>query len=180
MSALPGGEHDVLNIAATMRQLLLDGLMHDANRTQRLGIHFTLNDLKPESGIPHWDPTSVLDPGTSRIAGGTVDLTLDQFLARKVLVIEGTPISVKQLITFFANVEGGVHWSGSPTGDDALLRLWRPAGKLTSANGEQRTSMAHVLASLARIVVTALTPLRQTVRATLPSESRIRLAGSPV
>ena len=127
-------------MAAVLRQLLLDDLVHAANRGHRLPLVFTVTDNEPDPGAINWYMTSVIHPGTGKTRLPSVDLDLDDFLRRVPMVVERTPITVKDLIRFFANKEGGVHFDQSPSGTDAVLREWRPLSRMVTPSAQNARS----------------------------------------
>lgn len=132
--------YDGLRISALVRQLLKDGnpLMDQANRESKTSITFRVRknadwgfgvDAVPEVS---WN-------GLQPVEGEEfVDLKKDEFLAARVIFLNGTCYSALQVISAVANVMGGVHLNkGSSEADNALVgfaeKMITPVGELIFA-----------------------------------------------
>jgi len=156
--------YTILGISALVRKLLLDGmpLVDQANRSRRLKIRFHIGLLR---GFPPGIPEPVFysiqdgfDPDTAPPGTGTTSVSKDGFLAATVLKVRGKPLSVRDLISFEANVKGGVH-AGKPR-DEADLVL-QEMGKLFEIGG-YRASLRQ-LQAIGRVTLKGLEELRRAV-----------------
>ncbi len=104
-------ERDLLRISATLRLLLLDGLMHKANRRLRLDIKFTTTDyqMPTNAGVLVWSVQYGIYPPLAHSGRQPLTLNLDQFLAKPIAKFNEIIVTVKDAIRFEANVQGGVH-----------------------------------------------------------------------
>ncbi|MGA3290283.1 MAG: hypothetical protein ABSD42_08610 [Candidatus Bathyarchaeia archaeon] len=104
-------ETDLLRISATLRLLLMDGLMHKANRRLRLDIIFMTTDYQVPSvqNVILWSIQDGLYPPHSHMGDKRIALNLDQFLAKPIAIMNKNVLTVKEAIKFEANVKGGVH-----------------------------------------------------------------------
>ncbi len=152
LSALRPVEHagraeryELLMVASLLRKLLLDGgsLVALVNRPRRVRLRFLVSTgwpfmsggalagcrvsirrrLAQSAKIPTI-PLDQLPPGLSEMFAER-QLTLGQLLAEAVVTWNGVPITAKGLITYVANIDGGVHIGGRPTGpvEEALARF---------------------------------------------------------
>ena len=161
-------EYEALMSAAYLRKVLLDSspLMDQVNATHRLKIRFRMNSVTSLEraileGRPfYWllgdaiDPESISSPGLSV----PIDATRDQFLKRPVLFIRGHLVTVKDLISQLAHIEGAVH-SGRP--ENEREELLRQAERFAFV-GNLPAGVRQVQL-IGRIVVRGLTPLREAV-----------------
>jgi hypothetical protein len=117
-------EHDwytALRAAASLRQLLLDGLLHRANSSHRISFIFRTNEFASEPpGPPYKAQWINLDP-THLSTVKTETLSLDDFLAAKCLVFEGHVATVKDIIKACANAKGGVHFGPPKPGAETVV-----------------------------------------------------------
>jgi hypothetical protein len=159
-------EYDMLHIAALLRRLLLDQtpLVDRVNRSRRLKIVFLVRDRNaPSSNGPiTWAALDGFDPETSRPVGEVIELERDGLLARVILHHEGTDFTVRDVITYLADVAGGIHF-GEPS--EERERVLAEIGEFL-----QFRDLSLVLGSLlavSRVVLKGLQPLRETVQADL-------------
>lgn len=164
-------EYEALLAAGLLRKLLLDEspLVHQVNRYRRERIRFRINGETPLERIIlkdnpiFWAIGDAIDPDAFRAAPGIsapMDAKLDQFLARTVMFVRGEHLSVGDLIKQVAHIDGAVH-----------------KGKATSAREELLDEMSrfmffrdipatvHHVQLIGKIVVRALTPLRDAILA---------------
>jgi hypothetical protein len=143
-----GDSFEIVNVAATLRQLLMDSspLIHQANRELSLKIRFKVNKVSDINDYP--DQPSYLyddiDPSDLISAHGVLELKLDRFLQQKIIQTPDTAVTVRDVIAHAANKAGGVHFDVSRTSVDDVI-----AGAVPLA-----------IRSITRIVVAALKPLR--------------------
>jgi len=153
-------QYSLTMASGLLRKLFLDNhpLVHQANRAHRIKLEFETIDftlrlpIKPQI---HWQN---LD--TSRLpTAKTIKINLDQFLRAEVLNYNGYEYSVKDLISTYANVGGGVH--ADPTKDqkqetvselDRILKVIGLDAGLAALRG------------IILVVLKALEPLEKCVR----------------
>ncbi len=117
--------YEVLGLSALIRKLFLDDnpLIDQVNRTYRQKIRFVITD--PNS--PHTQVVLSMNPAFYSVQDGLdletslpnearVEVNRDVFFSTMVLIIEGKPYSVREIILFEANVMGGIH-AGAPKTD---------------------------------------------------------------
>ena len=104
----------------------------------------------------------------------TPALTADQFLAARVGVLDGRGLSVKQVIRYYAHVEGGVHF-GDPNEDGQEAMSSMAPVLLGNTIGQ-----IEILGHLGQVVVDALTPLCDSILTSptiLPAMHRLNSSG---
>jgi hypothetical protein len=150
---------DALSLALPLRKLLVEGtIVANVANPRRLRIRYRISGVSPpEEG--DWEPNETLYPGDE---GEDAELDRKAFLHRPVMVVFGETIQVKDLIAFVANYAGVVHKKRPDTHKMEVLwdhnwgaRVTTPAGQFSGA--------AYALLPVARIVLDALTPLRDQV-----------------
>ncbi|MCH7501313.1 MAG: hypothetical protein IH886_15165 [Nitrospinae bacterium] len=162
LSINSGDEYDVLQASAIIRKLFLDGdpLVDQINRNHKLKLQFSV--IQPIDfridGIPEpdvWCAVDSIDPRRSPQLNPSTDLNRDPFLGLLIGRVQGEDYSVKDIISFVANVAGGVH-AGSPKNakDEALNKL-----KELYIFSDLSILLQH-LRSIGRIILEALRPLR--------------------
>jgi hypothetical protein len=161
------GEYDALMSALLLRKVLLDDhpLLHQVNRSRQLRVRFRLRDLTPPEGSQNiWSPGESLSPDVQApSSAATVDLTLDQFLARPVFVAFGQEVSVRELIKFMANNEGAVHMTRPDKPKAQALWDARWAHMRTGPDG-MYGGLVHELIAVGRIALDGLNELRERIR----------------
>jgi hypothetical protein len=116
-------DYEVLRSSALLRQLLLDGgcLVDLVNRAHKLKVEFEISDgwaTEYNKAILNLNPSILLvldglSPDTQLLKAPNAKLRKDDFLAYRLALINGTYISVRDIIDHCSNVMGGVH-AGSP------------------------------------------------------------------
>lgn len=155
-------DFDILKISANLRLLLLNGLMHKANRNHRLDIVFTIVSLDPElyekylellhpDSIQVFSLQDILDPKAFP-HHKTKKVQLDEFLSTHLGLVSKTELTVKDVIRYEANVKGGVHL-GSPR-----KVVEKEINRIIFNVGGLRYTTRQLL-SIARVTLEALTPL---------------------
>ena len=163
-------EYGMLRTAALLRQLLLDKnrLVDQVNRPLRLKFSFEIADNEAYQRVIFADRPSfysvqdALDP-TDPIFGRTRILTRDQFTGTLVMVVDGNPITIKDLINHLANVEGGVHKGTPKTDVQRAIAVAIPFLTVGNIPGTHR-----LVSTIAKIVLAALEPLRSEVERSTP------------
>jgi hypothetical protein len=166
-------DFDRLKTASALRQLLLDGspLLHEVNRTRKLKIQFVVNNVGTSADFS--TPPDLLfhgrglDPSGGQPVTGTRTVNLDQFLSTPVVESPTGSVTVKDIIGFIANKAGGVHFDSSRSRQDAKLEEL-----LGTVSRFGIDSVAASLDAIARITLSALSPLRRAI-VQLPSEIRL-------
>jgi hypothetical protein len=120
------GEYEVLMSALLLGKLPMDSttLVDQVNATYRLKVRYPMNGVSPyeqalyEDLPMFWSLLEAIDPENpivARMPGMRVpvEATRDQFLARRIMRMNGTWITVRDLIAQLAHIDGAVH-SGQP------------------------------------------------------------------
>lgn len=162
-------EYEMLMAAALLRKLLLDGgnsLVDQVNRAHRVTIRYRINDVTNYEKVVLEDMPSYFSieegidgereapPGLSN----PIDATRDQFLARRVMVVSGQEITVHHLIDQLAHVEGAVHKGPATNARQEVLAF---AARELFIKG--LPAGVEQFRAIARVVVRALTPLREAI-----------------
>ena len=151
--------------------------MDQANAARRLKIRFPMNGESALERVIHEDAPMFwslqdaidLESPLAQMPGvrAPIDATRDQLLARRVLRMHGTWVTVRDLIDQLAHIEGAVH-SGTPQNERQELLQ---AAERFFYVGNLSGGVAQVR-SVGRVVVRGLTPLKEAiVLARQPSES---------
>ncbi|MGQ7313351.1 hypothetical protein ACUOFU_16720 [Microbacterium arabinogalactanolyticum] len=172
--------YELLGIALLLRKLLTDRgepLLATVKR-DRL-------DVPTQFRIRPWQVPADADDSLEylvRLSGPdlvgdaeTVALTADQFLAARVGLLEGRELSTRQVIRYYAHVEGGVHF-GDPREDGQEAMSSMVPVLLGNTPGQ-----IEILGYLGQIVVDALTPLRDSILTSptiVPAMHRLNSSGS--
>lgn len=153
-------EGDLLDIAARLRQLLFDGgaSLVDKVNTSKLRLQFTLET----SYVPEKFSGLVVSEGAAEQAGPRtqiVCLSRKAFSAFPMLYIAPKWLTVREIVSFAANVAGGVHHDSKPRDqfkgiDEMSKQLF--LGGLPSGLTQLRP--------IARITMSSLLPLIEDVR----------------
>lgn len=155
-------EYELLRAAGLIRQLIIDGDVSLANTVKKpYGIKLRFRYVDATQGYSGailalnpmtWTIQDGIDPETMLTNGHVTEGSLDDFLSAPVLVKEGSHFSVKDNVTYVANVMGGVH-----------------AGKAKTPEHESMTKIAYrfddipsavnQIKSIGRVVVSGLSPI---------------------
>jgi hypothetical protein len=161
-------EYDLVKASALLRLLLLDDqpLMDQVNRTRRLDIRFAVGRTPYTDVVMAAKPIVYargdgLDPGTGIPSTVAVPLKRDAFLREVVIFYEGHVATVHDVIDYLAHVEGGVHRGIARDGKAKALK----AMSEQIALGGYPLGAQSVRA-IARVVINALQPLRESVQGT--------------
>jgi hypothetical protein len=154
--------YEILLISGLIRKLFLDDhpLVDQVNRTHRLKLSFeiTIPINKPQNE-PHptfWTMQDGLDPDTAPPFKQRYTATRDQFFQTIVTIVNSHAYTVREIVLFEANVVGAVHAGATKTDKEFVLKQIDS----TISVGGYGSSLRQLLA-IARIVLKALTPLRQ-------------------
>jgi hypothetical protein len=162
----PLDAYEMVLTSGRLRLLLLDGapLVHTVNRERRLKLVFDVGDHSPPPPpLPQplfWAVPDGLNPNHMSTTHNVpmLSLSLDEFLARRILVYEGVDVTVKELIRHAAHVSGGVH-AGEPENDTE-----RKLDELAEAMLAQGMPMGvRCLRGVVWVVLDALAPLHAAI-----------------
>lgn len=150
--------YELLGIAPLLRKLLLDGsALVDSVRTARreVPIEFRINpwSLPDERGD---DLPYAIRLGGSKLIGSPDGLALssvEDFTRARVGLVDAADLTVRQVVRYYAHVEGGVHF-GIPK-EDGQQTINEMAPVLLG----NTTGQIEILGHLGQVVVEALTPL---------------------
>ncbi len=156
--------YELLGIAPLLRKLLID--RHPLLNTVRAARPEVRTDFRirqwsaPEDGQQGKDLPYLLRLGGPELIGGPNDPALPKlqhFIGAKVGLVQGRPLTVRDVVKYYANVEGGVHFGVPDEGAQHILSEMAPL-----LHGRS-TGQIEVLAHLGAIVVDALTPLCESI-----------------
>lgn len=161
-------EYEVLLAAGLLRKLLLDEhpLVDQVNRTHRIRLRFSINGptryeemvlgMKPM----YWSLEDAIDPHLNHPPGLTAPqlATRNQLLARRVMVLQGEQVTVRDLIDQLAHIEGAVHSAAPREPREVLLTQ---AARQLFVGG--MPAGVRQIQSIARVVLRGLEPLRNAV-----------------
>jgi hypothetical protein len=154
--------YELLGIAPLLRKLLLDGAsLVDtvrAGRPEAL-LEFRVRpwrapatDAEAEAGtLPH-----ALRLGGPELVGGPDDpavRTVRGFVGARIGMVEGQDLTIRDVVRYYANVEGGVHFGKPKEAEQATFSSMAPL-LLGHTTGQ-----IEILAHIGQVVVNALTPL---------------------
>jgi hypothetical protein len=151
---------DVLPVALALRQLLLDSepLIHQVNRPPvALRIRFCVNKDSSTPGLPKpvfSFPGLAMDPNSFVSTAGTEDLNLDQFLRHRVVTADWGDVTVHDLIDYLCHRAGAVHFVADQSRGEIIVRQLDSYGW---------TMVSNATMAVVRVVLIALTPLRDAV-----------------
>ncbi|MHA7156216.1 hypothetical protein [Arthrobacter sp. TMN-50] len=156
--------YELLGIAPLLRKLLLDGsALVDTVRAarQEVPIEFRINPWsapdKRADDLPY-----AIRLGDSRLAGGPDGLALssvEDFTCTRVGLVDAADLTVRQVVRYYAHVEGGVHF-GIPKEDGQQTMNEMAPVLLGNTVGQ-----IEILGHLGQVVVEALTPLCDSILA---------------
>ena len=152
--------YELLGIAPLLRKLFIDGAsLVDTVRAGRpeVPIEFQVRPWRaPAVDVEAGSPPYTLRLGGPELVGGPDDpavRTVRQFIGARVGLVEGRDLTIRDVVRYYAHVEGGVHF-GKPK-DEGSATLISMAPLLLG----HTTGQIEILAHIGQIVVTALTPL---------------------
>lgn len=146
---------DLLKISGDLRILLLDGLHREVNRTYRIPVTFPVNICCVRRLIRRsqdsfcaglFEGLVVNYPHPHRLE--IERLNLQRFLQQPVMIAVGRQASVKELIRFCANLEGGIHHDVPHNKLEESLRLVATALKIGETDFTSRALIGIGLATL--------------------------------
>jgi hypothetical protein len=162
--SLSESEGDFLDLAARIRQMLFDSTsLVDTVNTNKIRLEFLVGvktKFPPGVPQPHIHMLGrAIDPVGTPIVGRST-LTRAQFGQHVIGKIDRQVVTVKTVVTFMANVEGGVHHDPRPT------KLEHKAAKLLS-EAVSMNGMSLLLTQIrpiATVTLRALQPLVEDVQ----------------
>jgi hypothetical protein len=157
-------EIDLLDMAAHLRQLLLDDapLVHKVNRSRRIKLKFQVGDFRappPDAFTVAMALEDGLDPETRAPGGPTKEVNFDGLIRHVVLYLKGRPHSVAEVVQLAANVAGGVHLTENPDKKRALIAKYSSLFALGGLPAGIRQ-----LKAIARVSLRGLAPLIEAVK----------------
>lgn len=171
--------YELLGIALLLRKLLTDRgeplLATVKWARQEVKTHFRIRPWQVPVGEDDSLEHLVRLSGPELVGDAqTAALTADQFLAARVGVLEGRDLSAKQVIRYYAHVEGGVHF-GDPKEDSQ-----EAISSMVPVLLGNTTGQIEILGYLGQIVVEALTPLCDSILTSptiVPAMHRLNSSG---
>jgi hypothetical protein len=166
--------YELLGIAPLLRKLLIDSRpLLNTVQAARLDV-VTDFRIKPWSA-PDDSQSSAefsyhLQLGGPELVGGPEEpraRKLKHFLSATVGFIEGKPLTVREVVRYYAHVEGGVHFGVPASDEERVLNMMAPLLLGRS------TGQIQILAHLGTIVVNALTPLCESILASPLIDTRM-------
>lgn len=166
--------YELLGIAPLLRKLLIDAcpLLNTVRAARpEVPTEFRIRQWRaPEDSRYDADLPYLLRLGGPELVGGPEDPVLPklkQFIGARVGLVQGLPLTVREVVKYYANVEGGVHF-GVPA-EEAQRLLSQMAPLLLGHS----TGQIQILAHLGAIVVEALTPLSESILASPLIDTRM-------
>lgn len=157
-----GNEIELLDLAARLRQFLLDNppLIHEVNRVHRLKLTFEVGEfsIQPDAYTAYLSLEDGLDPATRPPHKPRKRVDLDGFLRHNILYVQGHSYSVCDIIKLAANVSGGVHRTRNP---DEKQKLVSEFAKTFSLRG--LPAAVRQLQAIARVTIKGLRPMIEAV-----------------
>ena len=160
--------YEVLGLSGLIRRLFLDDnpLVDQVNRVYRQKIKFVITDPNSQytqivlSTKPSfYSVQDGLDPDTALPNKVKIEVNRDQFFGTMVLMIEGKPYSIREVVLFEANIMGWIH-AGAPKTDKE-----RALAEINNLYiGGSTRAATRQLQAIGRIIIKALQPLREAVQ----------------
>jgi hypothetical protein len=161
-------EYEVLLAAGLLRKLLMDShpLVDQVNVSHHLKLRFQINgptayeEMVLTAGPIYWSLEDAIDPGIDHPLGlrAPQDVTRDQLLARRVMMVNGQEVSVRDLIDQLAHIEGAVHAAKPREPREAVLK---EAARNLYIGG--LPAGVRQIQAIVRVVLRGLAPLREAV-----------------
>jgi hypothetical protein len=161
-------EYEALLGAGLLRKLLLDALplVDQVNANYGLKLRFLMNGPTPyeelvlADGPTYWSLEDAIDPTIDQPPGlmAPQEATRDQLLSRRVMIVNGEKVSVRDLIDQLAHIEGAVHSAQPREPREAMLK--QVARELYIGG---LPAGVRQIQSIARVVAGGLAPLRKAV-----------------
>lgn len=152
--------YELLGIAPLLRKLLLDGTsLVDTVRAARpeVPVEFRIRPWNAPATDDHAETLPWLFRlGGPELVGGPADRALTsvgEFISSRVGLVDGLDLTVRDVVRYYAHIEGGVHFGEPREPIQATLKSVAPLF-LGHSTGQIR-----ILAHIGRVVVDALAPL---------------------
>lgn len=166
--------YELLGIAPLLRKLLLDGSpLVDIVRAGRpeVLLEFRVRPWRPPvTDVKGGTLAYALRLGGPELVGGPDDPpveTLRELVGARVGLVDGRDLTVRDVVRYYAHVEGGVHF-GVPK--EPAERTFSSMAPLLLGH---TTGQIEILAYIAQIVVNALTPLCDSIRTSPTIDRRL-------
>jgi hypothetical protein len=166
--------YELLGIAPLLRKLLIDArpLLNTVRATRpEVPTEFRIRQWGAPKDEQHGeDLPYLLRLGGPELVGGSEDPALPKlkhFIGARVGMVQGRPLTVSEVVKYYANVEGGVHFGVPKDETDHVLSEVAPL-LLGHSTGQ-----IEILAHLGTIVVDALTPLCDSILASPLIDTRM-------
>lgn len=168
------GRYEMLGIAPLLRKLLIDArpLLNtvraarpDVSTDFRIRQWSAPDDSNYDADLPY-----LLRLGGPELVGGPTGPVLPklrQFIGARVGLVQGRSLTVREVVKYYANVEGGVHFGAPREKADHVMSQMAPVLLGRS------TGQIEILAHLGTIVVDALTPLCESILASPLIDTRM-------
>ncbi|REL23929.1 hypothetical protein DYD21_20685 [Rhodohalobacter sp. SW132] len=120
-------DFDVVELAATLRKLLIDGkaLIDRANQKYGLKIRFTVNNLKGGSKLPNKPDFQFyadgINPAKIKKSSGIKSLKLKKFLKLEIAETKDDKFNISEIIKYLANKKGGIHYDENLDKRESLI-----------------------------------------------------------
>jgi hypothetical protein len=151
-------EIDMLDLAANLRQLLVDDypLVHQANAENRLKLTFRVGEFRnqPDQYTAILALEDGLDPDTRPPGSPSREVNFNGFMNHRILFLKGKGHSVQDVIQMAANVAGGVHRTDNPSDKQKLIADYSRSVSIGGLPGAIRQ-----LQAIARVALKGLSPL---------------------
>lgn len=151
-------EIDLLDLAAILRQLLLDDypLIHKVNANHHLKLSFHVGTFRnqPDENVMLQSLEDGLDPETRPSGSPSKHVDFDGFIKHQILFIKGTGHSVRDVIKLGSDVAGGVHQTQNPKDRQRLIAEYSVRIGIGGLPGAIRQ-----LKAIARVALKGLRPL---------------------
>ncbi len=153
--------YEIFMIAPLLRKLLIDDypLIDQVNGNKKLKIKFKINNRQiplGDSSLMFYSMEDGFDPDTSvPHLAYPLEVNRDKLLSRQIMIIDGTPISVIDLIKFLSHVQGGVHLGKAKTSQEQALKEIQSYLGIGGLPAGIRTIL-----SISRVVTKGLEPLK--------------------
>lgn len=155
-------ELELLDVSAILRQMLADDhpLIHKANASRRIRIVFQVGMFKqpPDEFTTFQSLEDGVDPYTRPPGSPSKEVDINGLLRHEILIIRGTPQTIKDVIQFAANVAGGVHHTTNPKERQRLIAEYSAHFSLGGLPAGIRQ-----LQAIARVFLRGVAPLIYTI-----------------
>ena len=167
--------YELLGIAPLLRKLLLDNspLVNSVRRGRpEVAIGFRIREWHPRTEVDKEDLSYSLRLAGAEIVGQSDDVPdkdFDRFMRTRIGQGDGEDLTVRDVVRYYANVEGGVHFGRPKDDGQATLNTMAP---LVLGHS---TGQIEILAHIGQVVLNALTPLCESILASPTIDRRMHL-----